>query len=62
MLKMKYKKICFCKKCRTVDYADGKCPKCGNTEIDEADIDFLLFGNVIRDKTKFSENIDYCTE
>ncbi|MDE6909833.1 MAG: hypothetical protein K2P44_05115 [Lachnospiraceae bacterium] len=59
---MKYEKICFCKRCGTLDYADEKCPKCGSLEIQEASMDFLLFGNVIRDVTKLSENIDYCTD
>lgn len=60
--KMDFGNICFCKRCGTIDYADGKCPKCGSMEIVEANIDFLMFGNVIRDATKFSENIDYCAE
>ena len=55
-------KIFLCKKCRTLDYADGKCSKCGSTEIEEASIDFLLFGNTKRDKIKLSENIDYCAK
>ena len=38
-------KIIFCKKCGTLDYAKGKCPKCGNTEIDKADLEFLTFGS-----------------
>lgn len=44
---MKSKKVCFCKKCGALDYADEKCPKCGSPEIDEASMDFLLFGNIV---------------
>lgn len=71
-LEKKFGKICYCKSCGTLDYADKKCPKCGSTAIGEADMDFLFFGNESRrlcaggsllqiDTTKFSENIDYCT-
>ncbi len=28
-----------------LDYAQGRCPKCGNAEIDGADMDFLRFGS-----------------
>lgn len=61
-MKYKHGKICFCRYCGTVDYADGKCPKCGNTEIDEARTDFLLFENVKGYEIKFSEKVDYCTK
>lgn len=61
-MKYKYGKICFCRRCGTIDYADGKCPKCGNTEIDEASTDVLLFENVMGYEIKISENIDYCTK
>lgn len=57
---MKFGKICLCRRCGTLDYAYGKCQKCGNTEIDEASTDFLMFGNVTRGAIKISENIDYC--
>ena len=55
-------KIFFCKKCRVIDYSDGKCPKCGSFETNEASLDFLLFGKIKRDTTKISENIDYCAK
>lgn len=42
-------KIFYCRKCKTLDYADETCSKCGSTELDEADTEFLLFcGNRIR--------------
>lgn len=42
-------KIFFCRKCKTLDYAEGKCPKCGSAKLDEANIEFLAFGsNVVK--------------
>lgn len=42
---MKYRKIFLCKKCGTLDYAKEQCPKCGSTEIDRADLEFLMFAS-----------------
>lgn len=42
---MDQQKIFFCRKCGALDYAQGRCPKCGNAEIDGADMDFLRFGS-----------------
>ncbi len=61
-------KICFCKDCKTLDYAGKKCLKCGSLRVVEASMDFLSFRNIthleqhfyVRDITKFSENVDYC--
>lgn len=41
---MRCQKIFFCRKCGTLDYAEGRCPKCGSVEIDRADMEFLRFG------------------
>lgn len=41
---MDRQKIFFCRKCGLLDYAQGRCPKCGSAEIDGADIEFLMFG------------------
>lgn len=38
---MRHLKIFFCKKCRALDYAEGRCLKCGSTELDEATMEFL---------------------
>lgn len=53
---MKIKKVCFCKKCGALDYADEECPKCGSPEIDEASMDFLLFGNVMSEVSKYNSS------
>lgn len=42
---MKHWKIFLCKKCGTLDYAKEQCPKCGSTEIDRADLEFLMFAS-----------------
>ncbi len=39
---MRHLKIFLCKKCRTLDYAEGSCLKCGSTELDEANMEFLI--------------------
>ena len=44
-ISLKKREIFFCRKCGTLDYAEGRCPKCGNTEIDRADIEFLRIGS-----------------
>lgn len=45
-------KIFYCRKCKALDYAEGNCSKCGSTELDEADIEFLLFcSNMIQSPT-----------
>lgn len=68
--KMESLRICFCRSCKALDYAKEKCPRCSSADIVEASVDFLLCGTInnverqfyIRDITKFSENIDYCTK
>ena len=44
--KMEYMSICFCKRCKALDYAGKTCPRCGSSDITEASSDFLLFGNM----------------
>lgn len=44
---MKHQKIFFCRKCSTLDYAEGRCPKCGSAEIDRADVEFLGVGGSV---------------
>lgn len=41
---MGHLKIYFCKKCRALDYAKGRCPKCGSADLDEAGMEFLAYG------------------
>jgi len=42
-------KIFYCRKCKTLDYAEGICSKCGSAELDEADTEYLIFcRNVIQ--------------
>lgn len=38
---MKRMSVYYCRKCGTLDYADGACPKCGNKDIVRAEEDFL---------------------
>lgn len=74
---MEYMSICFCKRCKALDYAGNTCPRCGSSDITEASSDFLLFGNMVvssksvidisydsinQKEEKFSDNIDYCAK
>jgi len=46
---MKHQKIFFCRNCGTLDYAEGRCPKCNSVDIDGTDIEFLtLSSNVVQ--------------
>lgn len=42
MVGQQNKRICYCKDCGRLDYADMKCEKCGSTNIVSASQDFLL--------------------
>lgn len=44
---MDHRKIFFCRKCGTLDYAEGRSLKCGSVEIDGADLEFLMFGSSV---------------
>lgn len=36
------KRICLCKDCGRLDYAAGRCEKCGSTNIASASHDFMV--------------------